>query len=75
MARRKSRRTITLRELTDMHAEANRACRDHDGLGLGAEAYSLVCALGACMGNWPRVRASKAKELRQRMAALKEAAK
>jgi hypothetical protein len=63
MARKKRRcATIDRGELLDMHQEA----MVYRTLGL-PEANSLVCSVGACLGNWPRVRRVKVAELRRRI--------
>jgi hypothetical protein len=36
----------------------------------GSEAFSLMCVVGCCLTNWPRVRAEKAAEVRKRFRAL-----
>ncbi len=51
---------VSREELAAMHeAVAQNAPRP------GHEGYSLLCALAACLGNWPRVKKVKVAELRE----------
>jgi hypothetical protein len=52
-----------------MHGAVHAACR-RNGWGPGTEANSLLAALGACLGNYPRVRRSTAERLVERYHAL-----
>jgi hypothetical protein len=60
--KRKKRPFIERGELQDMHQEA----MVYRGLEI-AGAASLVASVGACLGNWPKVRRAKVAELRGRI--------
>ena len=70
-AKRKARRNayIGRDEIKRMHASVLAICRA-EALGPGTEAYSLLCALGTTLGNYPRVRRAKVEELTNRWIAL-----
>lgn len=53
--------TIEMDELRKMHLEI-KALQPRPG----CEAYSLLCALGSCLGIWPRITKTKVEELRRR---------
>lgn len=57
--------SITREDLESMHA-AVKALRPEKG----TDGYSFLCALGSCLGNWPRVKRKMAAELRERFARL-----
>jgi hypothetical protein len=70
--RRKGKRVkphVSLVRLEAMHADVKSYVRKGEH-GPGSEAYSLLCALGACCGNWPEVRTEKVKELNRRFLRL-----
>lgn len=54
---------ISQKELWWMHRRVKGLCREKR-MAAGTTAYNLLAALGACKGNWPRVRAEKVAELR-----------
>ncbi len=55
----------TKQELVEMHASVkNYADLHHQGPG--TEAYSLLCSLGSCVGNWPRIKAKTVIAVRRR---------
>lgn len=71
--RRKSRRlvvvTISWERLRRMHDEVKALCH-RKGAGPGTEEHSLLASLGACLGNWPRLKESKTEELKERYGKL-----
>jgi hypothetical protein len=69
MARKRRKPWISREELLAMH-EAVLEMRPPRGWNYGSEGYSLLCALGACLGNWPRVRGVKVEQLRDRYLAF-----
>lgn len=56
-------------ELADLHAQVKWYC-EWKGCKPGSEGYSLMCQIGAALGNWPRVKTSLVLKIRQRTAAL-----
>jgi hypothetical protein len=68
--RRNKKACISREDLAELHALAKEANRE-DGNHPGSEAYSLTCAFGACLGNWPRVRKDTIRDLMLRLACLR----
>jgi hypothetical protein len=71
MNKAKKRRSavIDLGQLRHMHQAVHAACR-RNNWGPGTEGNSLLAALGACLGNYPRVRRRTAERLVKRYHAL-----
>ena len=77
--RRKKRRghgrpTCDRDELVLMHGDVLARWRIKGAQDCSSATYSLLGALSACMGNWPRVKRTKVEELRQRYNSLMDRA-
>ena len=56
-------------DLATLHTKVKAYCQEH-GQGPGTEGFSLMACLGACLGNWPRVKRTTFTKCKKRLIRL-----